>query len=263
MKFVSLIFDYNLTKMINSGRLWSVEAYKNKDYIFEYSAASIATILDKNHDIKYEVWTDDVNLLSEKLSFYNVQTKNLDILEKTKEISEWTKHTFCFWPLIKFYENFALNNEHIIKLDNDLTCLKNCDELSSWEHAVVWKFERKCNNGRDYWGEKYCASKAFGTDKFDIYNTGIFSIGKNNLSSVSEIAQLCEKMINVDASHIIRFPENTKAKAKYWSCSDQTSNCYFIHTKNIPIKQTNDFFEHHCYVKTKQECIERAKYLLK
>ena len=43
MKIVSLVFNYDLEKQRDSGRLWGKQGYRNKDYIFEYSAASIST----------------------------------------------------------------------------------------------------------------------------------------------------------------------------------------------------------------------------
>ena len=45
MKIVSLVFNYDLEKQRDSGRLWGKQGYRNKDYIFEYSAASISTFL--------------------------------------------------------------------------------------------------------------------------------------------------------------------------------------------------------------------------
>lgn len=261
-KFLSLVFDYNFQKMFESGRIWGKTGYKNKEYIFEYSAASIATVLHQNPDITYEIWTDDPALLSEKVSKYDVSTRNLVLLDKSKEIADWSQHRYCFWPAVKIVDE-NLTEDKIIKLDNDLTCLKPCDELFDYEGALVWKYERICARGRDYWGESYAAVRAYGTADFPIYNIGVFYLHPKFHSLAREIPNLCEDMLNVDISPIVRFTEDPGVTTKMWSCSEQTADSYFVFKNGIPVRETHDFFEHHCYTHGKQACIERAKHLLR
>ena len=129
MKIFSLVFDYNITKMQQTGRPWAATAYKNKDFIFSYSAASIATFLHHNPHLTYDILTDDVSLLEEKINAYKVNTKNLVIKDTSKLINEWTQHWYCFWPLIQVFDYHLNSNEGILKLDNDLTCLQPIDDL--------------------------------------------------------------------------------------------------------------------------------------
>ena len=185
MKIYSLIFDYNITKMKETGRPWAETSYKNSDFIFTYSAASIATFLHHNPHLKYEILTDNVNLLSQKISSYNVDTRNLEIVDAKVMIEKWASHWYCFWPLIASFDHQLENSrEGVLKLDNDLTCLKPIDELLRYDGAIVWKRERNCKDGREYWGEKYAAYHAFGINDFEIYNTGTWGLSKRFFSNL-------------------------------------------------------------------------------
>lgn len=264
MKIFSLIFDYDLEKMKNSGRPWANHAYKDKDFVFKYSAASIATFLEKNPHLVYEVLTDDVDLLSKNIDLYKVSTSNLKIIDAKNLIDTWSSHWYCFWPLLQSFDHFSRFGERVLKLDNDLTCLKPIDDLLKHEGAIVWKKERLCSSGRDYWGEKFASQRALGTDNFIIYNTGTWGISEKYLHSVPEILQICEKMISVDISPVSRFPESPGVVARVYSTSDQVSNCFFLHKNNIPIKESYEWFDHHCYSHdAKKNTIERANHLLK
>jgi len=264
MKIFSLIFDYNIAKLQQTGRPWAEKAYKNKDFIFEYSAASIATFLHYNPHLRYDILTDDVSLFREKISKYNVSTKNLNIQDESKLIAEWLSHWYCFWPLINVFDHHINKNKDVLKLDNDLTCLKPIDDLLKHKGAIVWKKERLCSNGRDYWGEKFVAKNALGTDDFYIYNTGTWGLSKEWHHKAIEIPSICEKLISVDISSINKFPESPGLYSRVFNTSDQVSNCYFLHKNKIPILESNEWFDHHCYSHdAKQNCIDRAKYLLK
>lgn len=270
--FYSLVFDYNIKTMEQSGRHWAATAYKNKDYIFGYSAASIATILDKNPDIDYRILTDDVALLFEKLESYNINLarhSGFRVHEYSQEIEAWKSDEFCFWPLIKSMESTVLGAGviggcRVVKLDNDLTALKSLDgKFYDHDGSHVWKFERECSNGRDYWGEKLAARTAFGTDKFRIYNTGVWSIHPRDATRSIEIAQLCSKGANVDISSVSYFPDRPGVKATMYSCIDQTSNNYWLHKHGISVMETHEYFEHHCYVTNKEGVFRGAEYLKK
>ena len=206
MKTISLVFEYDIDKQKKSGRVWSREAYKNKDFVFEYSAASFASFLYKNPNRTHIVDTDDVDLLYSKIKKYDVNYKNLDIRDSSDLISEWKDRDYCFFPLLEHIRYHAKqSDESVVKLDNDLTCLKPVDDLEDFSDILSWKFERNVASGRDYWGEKYVCKKALGTDNFKEYNTGVLGISKDNLYIVDEFISTTEKLISVDASEVIRF----------------------------------------------------------
>ena len=271
-KIYSLVFDYNIAKMQASGRHWADEAYKSKDYIFTYSAASIATFLEKNSHLLYTVYTDDPDLLAQKVDAYSVPTHNLDIVDTTPKIQEWTSHPYCFWPLIQVADMHYRGEEHALKLDNDLTCLKPIDDLL--EHmdvgnVIAWKFERFCDKGRDYWGESYAAREALGTDHFAIFNTGVLGVPKHLQEHAHlQIPDFCEKLIAVDISPVHRFPDKPGVTAKVFNTSDQVAVNYFFwknHHRGTAagITEAHPWFMHHCYEKTKEGVLRGAEYLLK
>lgn len=262
-KIYSLVFDYQLTKMIASGRHWAPDAYKNKEYIFSYSAASIATFLDKNPHLPYTVYTDDVNLMAEKLDAYKTPTASVSIVDHAAKIQEWTRHPYCFWPLVEVAMMNHNGEEDALKLDNDLTCLKPIDELLEHRGAIVWKYERKVSEGRDYWGERKAAQVALGTTDFKIYNMGLFGLSKEHQANAADVATYCDALSKVDISDVHRYPEAPGKKASMWSCSEQTAVNYFFHVNGVPIKEGHEFFEHHCYEHGKQKTLEKAEYLLR
>ena len=48
MKCIALTYNYDLNKLSSIGRHWAKDVYGGKNFIFEYSAASYATFIDKN-----------------------------------------------------------------------------------------------------------------------------------------------------------------------------------------------------------------------
>jgi len=264
-KFISLVFDYDFLKMYSSGRVWAKEGYKNRDNIFEYAAASIATVLNHNKKTQYDVLTDNRELLLSKISQYDVNCNNLNVVENSELIKKWSQHEYCFWPIVEYYSQEFCEHENVIKLDNDLTCLKNCDDLFNLidDNALMWKFERKCSDGKLHWGEKYAAEKAFNTSNFDIHNMGIFALPQKFHTHKDELKILTQKLIDVDISSIVKFSEGENIRVKIWSCSEQTAYNYFCSKHRIPIIDTTQWFEHHCYEKTKLSCVMAAKYLKK
>ena len=259
----SLVFDYNINKLQSTGRPWADQAYKNKEFIFQYSAASIATFVHHNPHLQYNVLTDDISLLkTELLQYTKININNVNIIDAAKKISDWTSHWYCFWPLISVFDDALSTGQNVLKLDNDLTCLKPIDDLLNHDGAIVWKQERLCANGRPYWGESYAARNAFGTDNFFIWNTGTWGLTKKWHDSAREIPTLCQKMLSVDISSVARFPERPDIINKTFNTSDQVSNCFFLHKNAVPILESNEWFEHHCYGHdAKTMCISRANNL--
>jgi hypothetical protein len=106
--------------------------------------------------------------------------------------------------------------------------------------------------------------KAFGTDRFTIYNTGTWGISSRHVESARSIASLCEKMISVDISSVARFPESPEIRTKVFNTSDQVSNCYYLMSNGVPVIESKKWFDHHCYGHdAKVNCIERALFLKK
>lgn len=265
-RIYSLVFDYQIAKMQSSGRHWADSAYKNKEYIFEYSAASIASYLEHNAHLPYDVYTDDVALLRAKLDAYDVNSENLRLIEAKDKIERWTSHWYCFWPLIQVADMHYMSDEDALKLDNDLTYTKSLDEyLSILEggKALVWKHERLCSKGRDYWGESYAARNGLGTDNFNIYNTGVLGVPKAFHEQARKIPFYCEKLISVDISPVHRFPDKPGVVSKVFNTSDQVAVNYFFHEANLPVVETHPQIIHHCYEKTKNGVLQSASHLLK
>ena len=265
MKTISLVFDYDFNKQKKSGRVWSEKGYRNKDFVFEYSAASFASLLYHNPGRVHIVDTDDVDLLYGKIKKYNVNHDNLDIRDSRTLISEWSSKDYCFFPLLEHIRYHAKNSsESVVKLDNDLTCLRPVDNLENFQDILSWKFERNVSQGRDYWGEKYVCKKALGTDNFNEFNTGVLGISKNNLSIADEFIEITEKLISIDASDVIRFKSYPDARSKIYSTSDQTAVNWVFHKNNLNVIETYDYFNHHCYrIDAKLDCIEESKKYLR
>ncbi len=265
MKTISLVFEYDLDKQKDSGRVWSKEAYKSKDFVFEYSAASFASFLYHNPNRTHIVDTDNVDLLYSKIKKYNVNYSNLDIRDSSSIIHEWKSKDYCFFPLLEHIRYHAkTSDESVVKLDNDLTCLKPIDDLENFSGILSWKFERNVSEGREYWGEKYVCKKALGTDNFKEYNTGVLGISLENLSIVDDFISTTEKLISIDASEVIRFKSHPGVRAKTYSTSDQTAVNWVFHKNNLSVMETYDYFNHHCYrIDAKLDCIKESERYLK
>ncbi len=72
MKVIALTYNYDLPKLIDIGRKWAPDVYGNKEFIFDYSAASYATFLDKHRNQTIHLYTDDIELLKHKMEQYDV-----------------------------------------------------------------------------------------------------------------------------------------------------------------------------------------------
>ena len=265
MKTISLVFEYDMEKQKRSGRVWSKTVYRSKDFVFEYSAASFASFLYKNPNRIHIVDTDDVDLLYSKIKKYDVNYNNLDIRESSGLISEWKSREYCFFPLLEHIRYHAKESEEsIVKLDNDLTCLKNIDDLENFSGILSWKFERNVKDGRPYWGEKYVCNKALGTDNFNEYNTGVLGISHDNLHIVDEFIETTKSLISIDASDVIIVKSHPGIKVKTYSTSDQTAVNWVFHKNKLNVRETHAYFFHHCYaIDAKFNCIEESKKYLK
>jgi hypothetical protein len=259
----SLCFDYNLNTVTDSGRHWAKDVYKDRDYIFSYTAASIATVLHHNPKRLYRIYTDDCGLILDKLKAYDVSLDFLDVYDLTTEIREWQKHQYSFWPLVKIVEMNHDGKNLSLKLDNDLTCLKSIDDLVQHKGAIAWKYERMCSAGREYWGERKAARVGLGTEDFPIYNMGVLGLSAEYHQHADEVVGYCEKLIGVDISDVSYFPDAPGKKATVWNASEQTAVNYFFHKHQIPVLEAHPWFHHWCYEKSKDGVLKAAEYLLK
>ena len=76
--------------------------------------------------------------------------------------------------------------------------------------------------------------------------------------------ETCQKLINVDVSSVIRFPEAPGVTVKTYSTSDQTATNWVFHKNNLNVSETHDYFHHHCYGHdAKNDCIRSAEFLKK
>jgi hypothetical protein len=264
MKIYSLVFDYDLDAQMRSGRIWGHTGYKNKDYIFEYTAASIASFCQFNSHLKYDIYTDDVNLLEQKISLYKGDYRNINIIDHAAQINEWKKLDYCFWPSVLMFDScMNKSNGFVLRLDNDLTYKSSIDKLLEHDGAVVWKFERICSKGREYWGEKPAALRTFGTAEFPIYNIGTLGLSEKYQQKAHDVVGYLNKMLSIDLSNIIRFPGHDEIRVKIWSCCEQSCHCFYMHKYNIPILQSYNIVDHHCYVPNKQSVLDSCKHLRK
>ena len=119
MKVSALTYNYNLSKLIDLGRKWAPDVYGGKDFIFEYSAASYATFLDKNRDLKLHIYTDDVGLMKEKMKKYDVPL-NIEYIDFSNEIDKFIGSKYSFDVLTHFIHYAKSSNDFTVKIDNDL-----------------------------------------------------------------------------------------------------------------------------------------------
>ena len=265
MKAISLVFEYDFEKQLTSGRTWGKDGYKSKDFIFEYSAASFATFAYHNPGLNHEVMTDDVELMNSKISKYNVDWSGLKIIDGKDLIAEWKKHRYCFYPAMMHLGMYRNTSEYLIKLDNDLECLKPISELASRKSILMWKKERNVSTGREYWGERAAARKAFGTDNFSLYNMGVMGFPEGDKSKlIDDLISAGLKMSESNISDIVHFPERPDLKVDIWSCSEQTGYCYVLHKNSLTVETVEEYINHHCYgFDSKKECIAAASHLIR
>jgi hypothetical protein len=265
MKAISLVFEYDFNRQVDSGRTWGKVGYKTKDFIFEYSAASFATFASKNDGFIHEIMTDDIDLLESKTQKYDVNWSGLKIIDGKDKIQEWKKHRYCFYPAMMHLEFYKDEKDQLLKLDNDLECLKPLISLKNSPDILMWRKERNVNCGREYWGEREAARQAFGTDNFSLYNMGVMGFPSGDKTQlISDLVTAGLRMTEVDISNVVYFPERPDLKVEIWSCSEQTGYCYVLHKNNLTVRTVEDHINHHCYgFDSKKVCIDAAKHLLK
>ena len=256
MKAIALTFDYNISgsgSLDSIGRHWAKNVYKNKEFIFRYSAASYSTFIHHNPEIKFDIHTDDVNLLSNELAKYNVDTSNVEIVDWRNELSIYKKHKYPFESVMQLVKKYKDSEDYLLKLDNDLICKS---KLAIDENCILaWKYERNVSNGNPLWGEIHICNSTVGTTDFNLYNMGVMGLPKGFWVHYDEFLNVCDNMINIDISNI------TDVNSKIYHCCEQTAYNWVWHKYNYKINQAQDYFDH--YFETKIECVKDAQYLLR
>jgi hypothetical protein len=256
MKVIALTYDYDLSKLAEIGRKWAPEVYGNKDFIFEYSAASYATFLDKNPTKFLHLYTDDIDLIKEKLNKYTTGTDRVifyDITPLLEKYKDGMKYSFDM--LTDFIYYAKSNTEFTLKIDNDLVFHSEIPEPETiWHNVVyVWKYERMVYDGDPRMGEIKVAQTTCGNLNFPIYNLGV--LGLPIIYPEQELRDVCNKMVDVDISDV------SDLGVKIWHCAEQTANNYIFKRYGFNIVQTDHLVTH--YYDNKQACIKHAEYLLK
>jgi hypothetical protein len=253
MKVIALTYNYDLNKLSEIGRTWAGSVYGGKDFIFEYSAASYATFLDKNPNLVLHLYTDDVKFIKEKMSKYNVEQDRVIYYDFSPQLVKYNNGLkYSFDVLTDFIYFAKSSNEFTIKIDNDL--IFNGPLPTPQENEVfVWKYERKISEGNPLMGEIKVAQETLGRTDIPIYNLGVLGLPVNYPEK--ELRKICNAMVCVDISSV------TDLNTKIWHCCEQTANNWIFHKHNYKIVETHNVVSHHYDVKSK--CIEQAKYLLK
>lgn len=257
MKFIGLVFDYDIKKMShNIGRKWAPREYKGKEFIFAYSAASVATVLYHNPNIEYRIYTDDPSRLKEEISRYNVPTNNLSLVDWKEQLEEYKQHKYPFNCLLMLLRhNDFFNQEDFIKLDNDLIALKPCDITLTAKDCVAWKYERRVSEGDTRWGEILICNTVLGTTNFPIYNMGTLGLSKSNHFIIEESIELTNKLVDVNILPV------TDVEAPIYHCAEQTAQNWNFYKHGLNVIQSYPYFDHHFDSKIK--CINGATHLLK
>jgi hypothetical protein len=255
MKIITLTFAYDMNKLFEIGRFWAKDVYIDKDFIFEYSAASYATFLDKNPDLKLHLYTDDVSLIKEKLNKYNVNLDNIIYYDYTEKLNSYKgKLKYSFDVLHDFIMESKSNDEYTIKIDCDLSFrdkIPMMDDTS--KDILVWKYERMLFDGDPRMGEIKSSTLSVGDINYKIFNVGLLGIPPT--FEIDELDDVYRKMSDVNIMDV------SDLKVNSWHCAEQTAKNWIFHKYNYNVIESYNFVNHHFSIK--KECINDAKYLLK
>lgn len=251
MKVIALTYAYDMPKLMDIGRKWAPSVYGDKEFIFEYSAASYATFLDKHRDLTLHLYTDDVEFLKSKMEKYNVP-QNIVYVDFSEDINKLSNSKYSFDMLTHFIYSAKSDKEFTVKIDNDLVFHGSLP--TPIENSVfVWKYERLVKEGDPRMGEIKVVEETIGDTNLPIYNLGVLGIPHD--FPEHELKDICEKMVNVDITSV------SDLGVKIWHCAEQTANNWIFKTKGYNIVQTYNVVDH--LYDNKKACIERAKHLIK
>jgi hypothetical protein len=254
MKVIALVFDYDLNKVAAIGRRWAKDVYKNKDYIFEYSAACYATFVDKNPVTKLNIFTDDIELLRDKLNKYKINLSNINFHDYNERLKRYVDIDYYFRILFDLIKENHSSTEYTVKIDNDMIFLDSIPDMPDNDNRVmVWKKEHYVDTGNPLWGEKKACQVAIGHTDFYVYNTGLMGLPIN--IQKDEVEATMNALVKVDISDV------TDVGSKIYHCCEQTAWNWIFHKYNYNIIETHSYIKHH--FDNKVHCITEAKYLLR
>lgn len=254
MKAIALTFDYDINKMKNAGRYWAERVYsKNTIDIFNYSAASYATFIYHNPNIKLDLYTNDIQLLKESMEKYDISLDLVSFIDYTDEIEESKKHPFCFQPLVDWLYHTDEPNEYVVRIDNDLIWKEPLPDVDINKDVLVWKYERVVKNGNPKMGEILVCETVCGTTDFKEYNVGVLGYPINY--PMKDFYETCNKMSSVDILSV------SDLGVSIWHVCEQTAQCWIFHKYDYNVIETHKFVEH--WYENKMKCVDRAKFLLK
>lgn len=251
MKVIALTYSYSIPKLIEIGRKWAPHVYGDKEFIFEYSAASYATFLDKNRDLTLHLYTDDVKLLKLKMEQYDVP-QNIVYVDFSEDINRLRDSKYSFDMLTHFIYSAKSKDEFTVKIDNDLVFTGPLPKPTD-NSVFVWKYERLVGQGDPRMGEIKVVQETVGDLSLPIYNLGILGIPSDYPED--ELKRLCNDMVNVDITSV------SDLGVKIWHCCEQTANNWIFKSKGFNVVETFNIVDH--LYDNKKACIERAKHLLK
>jgi hypothetical protein len=253
MKYIALNYSYDLNKMVDIGRKWAFDIYKNDDFICDYSAASYATFIDKNPTKLLYLYCDNIEKMKSKMNHYNIDQDRIIYIDYSDVIRQYGNDlSYSFTVLNDFINNAKSDKEYTIKIDNDLIFKEELPEPDP-NSIMVWKYERIVKNGDVRWGEIKICNEVLNDLDFKIYNLGLFGLPHDYQKH--EAKEIMDKMISVDISDV------TDVDSKIYHCCEQTANNYVFHKYGYNIIETYQYVDHN--FDNKGKCITDAKYLKK
>ena len=203
MKAMSLVFDFDIDKVKATGRFWADKVYSRipKD-IFGYSAASYATFVEQNPSIPLIIYTNDVEMIKERMEQYKVDLSTVSYMDIGEKISEWRKHWFAFNSILEWQKYTDDPNEYLIRIDNDLIWKAPLPtDINQERDIFVWKYERMVRDGNPKMGEILVCQTVLNNIDFKEYNIGTLGLPKNY--PMNEFYNITNQMINVYPNNLI------------------------------------------------------------
>jgi len=254
MRVIALTYNYDLGKLADIGRKWAGNVYRDKEFIFDYSAASYATFVDKNPDKMLHLYTDDVDLMMRKMNLYNINQNNVSYYNYSLNLEKYKINLrYSFDVLTDFIYYAKSKDDFTVKIDNDLIFHNKLPEPKE-NDVFVWKYERLVRQGNPKMGEIKVIENTIKFLDLPIYNLGVLGIPVDYPEM--ELRNVCDEMVSIDISDVCDIP-NTKI----WHCCEQTANNWIFYTHKYNVVQTHNIVTHH--FDNKHNCILGAKYLLK
>lgn len=254
MKVIALTYNYDLNVLAKNGRFWAKNVYRDKDFILEYSAASYATFIDKNPDLKLHIYTDDIESMGIKMNKYAIDQDRVIYVDYNERLKKYVDLDFGLRVTFEHIMENQSPDEYTIKIDNDMIFTNKLPIVGNdYKDVMVWKYEHYVATANPLWGERKACEVAIGTTDFHVYNMGLMGLPKG--FPLEEAHETMNKLIAVDISNV------TDLDTKTWHVCDQTAWNWIFHKYKYNVVETYQYVKHH-FVE-KGMCIDDAKYLLK